>query len=63
MNITGEQIKRDNGSGYSLAQEFPGRRFHDRVTYRVSYRGVGLDRSTVRTIVRERRAEFVAPGI
>lgn len=49
---TGEQIKRDNGSGYRLANAFPGRRFHDQTVYTVRYHGVNLDNSTVASIRR-----------
>ncbi len=52
--LTGEQIKRDNGSGYRLSDSFPGRRFHDRVNYVVRWHGVNLDGSTVGEITRAR---------
>jgi hypothetical protein len=51
---TGAQIKRDNGSGYRLADAFPGRRFHGRVNYVVTWNGVQLDNSTVVSITRAR---------
>lgn len=51
---TGEQIKRDNGSGYRLADAFPGRRFRDQTSYLVRYDGQTLDNSTVATITRSR---------
>jgi len=49
---TGEQIKRDNGSGYRLADAFPKRRFSDRCLYAVRYNGISLDNSTVESITR-----------
>lgn len=52
VQLTGEQIKRDNGSGYRLSDEFPKRRFHDRVRYNVRYNGTNFDRSTVQSITR-----------
>jgi len=55
LDINGSEIKRDNGSGRSLAQAFPSRRFHDSVIYRVTYNGVKLDNSTVTSINRVRR--------
>jgi hypothetical protein len=53
--MTGKQIKADNGSGYNLAGAFPGRRFHDRTVYVVRFNGVQLDRSTVVSITRDRK--------
>lgn len=47
IKMTGKSIKEDNGSGYSLAQAFPRRRFHDKTIYTVRYNGVQLDGSTV----------------
>jgi hypothetical protein len=55
VRMTGEQIKRDNGSGYNLAGAFPGRRFHNSTVYLVRFNGVQLDRSTVVSITRDRR--------
>lgn len=52
IKISGAEIKADNGSGYSLSQAFPGRRFHDKTVYVVRYQGANLDNSTVRTITR-----------
>lgn len=52
--MKGADIKADNGSGYSLAQAFPGRRFHDQVVYLVSWNGISLDNSTVTSIRRSR---------
>lgn len=54
--MKGRDIKRDNGSGYSLAGSFPRRRFHDDVAYEVSWNGVQLDQSTVVSIRRSRSA-------
>lgn len=54
IQMTGASIKQDNGSGYSLAQAFPGRRFHDATVYVVSYHGTHLDNSTVRSVDRAR---------
>lgn len=51
----GEDIKDDNGSGRSLSQSFPGRRFHDKVPYEITYNGVEVDASTVISIKRARR--------
>lgn len=56
INLFGWQIKEDNGSGYSLADEFPKRRFHDDTLYAVTWNGVRLDRSTVVSIKRVRKA-------
>jgi hypothetical protein len=50
--MTGKDIKQDNGSGYNLAGAFPKRRFHDKTIYKVSYNGVSVDRSTVASIER-----------
>ena len=52
--MTGRSIKEDNGSGYSLAQAFPGRRFHDATIYAVKYEGKFPDNSNVRSITRIR---------
>lgn len=50
----GSGIKRDNGSGDRISDWFPGRRFHDNVTYLVRYNGVRPDPSTIRSITRAR---------
>ena len=50
----GSGIKRDNGSGLRISDNFPGRRFHDNVTYCVRYNGVQPDPSTIRSITRAR---------
>jgi len=59
--ITGLEIKRDNGSGYSLKQAFPGRRFHDETVYAVNYEGSSLDNSTARSITRSRNGWQKSP--
>jgi hypothetical protein len=52
MYLYGNDIKRDNGSGYVLSKAFPNRRFHDEVVYEILYNGIQLDNSTVVSIVR-----------
>mgnify|MGYP000857370272 FL=1 len=59
IEITGRSIKQDNGSGHSLAQAFPGRRFHDSTLYVVKYNGVNLDNSTVASIQRKRQSLII----
>lgn len=54
IKMTGTRIKADNGSGYSLSQQFPGRRFHGKTVYEVRWNGVQLDASTVTSIKRSR---------
>jgi hypothetical protein len=54
VELTGSQIKQDNGSGYALSQAFKGHRYHDSTLYRVTYNGVNLDNSTVVSIRRAR---------
>lgn len=54
IELTGEQIKEDNGSGYRLSDTFAGRRYRDTTLYRVYYNGVKPDGSTVKAIVRAR---------
>lgn len=54
IKIDGAGIKADNGSGRSLAQAFPQRRFHAKAVYVVRYNGVCLDNSTVTEIRRSR---------
>lgn len=53
----GESIKEDNGSGWSLSQEFPGRRFHDHVIYEIRFNGVKPDCSNVISIKRKRNKQ------
>lgn len=50
----GSGIKRDNGSGNRISDNFPGRRFHDNVTYWVYFRGVWPDAGTICRIERAR---------
>ena len=50
----GSGIKRDNGSGLRISDNFPGRRFHDNVTYCVKYRGVWPDAGNIFSITRAR---------
>lgn len=52
IKMSGRDIKSDNGSGRSLSQGFPGRRFHDNTIYVVSWNGVQLDGSTITSINR-----------
>jgi hypothetical protein len=50
----GRSIKEDNGSGLKISDKFPGRRFHDGVTYRVKYHGVWPDAGNIFSITRAR---------
>ena len=52
--LTGEQIKRDNGSGYRLSDAFPKRRFRNKVEYVVLWNGISLDASNVVSITLSR---------
>lgn len=47
IKMSGADIKADNGSGRSLSQAYPKRRFHNETIYIVNYNGVTLDDSTV----------------
>lgn len=55
IKMTGRDIKQANGSGYSLAKEFPTRQFRDETVYVVEYNGVQLDGSTVVSVERSRK--------
>ncbi len=50
----GRSIKEDNGSGDRIVDNFPGRRFHNDVTYRVKYHGVWPDAGNIFSITRAR---------
>jgi hypothetical protein len=50
----GRSIKEDNGSGLKISDNFPGRRFHDDVTYCVRYRGACPDAGNICRITRAR---------
>lgn len=50
----GRSVKEDNGSGDRLSDKFPGRRFHDNVTYCVKYHGVWPDAGNIFSITRAR---------
>ena len=52
--MRGSEIKKDNGSGYNLAGEFPKRKFHNSTIYIVHYNGIAPDCSNLVQIKRSR---------